>query len=208
MARSAIDKNEVFSVIDQIAADKKKTPTVSEVREHIGSGSFSTLGPIVAEWREKMQIEAKTQVPDLPNAATDAFQRVWVLVWSEAQKCLDGERKALDDNRKAIENENAKLLSEYEKIESDNSRFSVQLEVQDKKLKDADDKIIGLQNDNARLKSENDLLQKTIEREQNRSDKLQSQLLEIASKAAQPKPQARTTRRKSKANTTSEQVGV
>lgn len=207
MARLAKDKDEVFLIIDQISADIGKVPTVSQVREQLGGGSFSTLGPIVAEWREKMRLESEIQVPDIPKVAHDAFKRVWTLALEESQKCFDVERKALDETRQAIESDIAKLLAENEKLESENNRISVLIEVRAKNLKEADDKIVGLQNDIATLKSENDLIQATVEREQIRSDKLQSQLLEIA-KATQPKPQASITRRKSKDTTTSEQAGV
>lgn len=62
----AIKQHQVNRICDTLKAAGKK-PTLAAVREEAGTGSFSTIGPMIKVWQDQQQTEENTAEKQLEN---------------------------------------------------------------------------------------------------------------------------------------------
>jgi len=100
----AITQEQVYTAADAIAATGK-TATVAAVRANLGTGSFSTITPILREWTEAQApptVAASPAAP-APPAVIDCLAamapQVWAIAAQEANEHLAAERSAMDIQR-------------------------------------------------------------------------------------------------------------
>jgi hypothetical protein len=104
-----LSKEAVFNAADTIA-DTGMEPTQREIIDRCG-GSFSTVGPLMREWREARAAKARTR-PVLPDTILDRLRTFGDELWSttidvtmrsvaDERHRLDRERAALEEDRKA-----------------------------------------------------------------------------------------------------------
>ena len=116
MARTGISKEQVFEVATALA-DEGTKPSVKEVRERLGSGSFSTISSFLAEWRDEHTAQATAQVPDMPERVQSAFTQVWATAAKAAQEGVETQKQALDAMQREIRQEQADMATEIERLE-------------------------------------------------------------------------------------------
>lgn len=125
---SKITQEQVFHACKLLASQDKKI-TVDAVRLVIGSGSKSTITPLVRKWREQNPNLAydPTRFIPMTDEAFECFKKTWV------QSVMLAEERTSEEYNFVLETENNKLkaeLMEYEK-----------LKVETKTLKETQDKL-------------------------------------------------------------------
>ena len=91
--------------------ENDKNVTVSKVINMVG-GSFSTVGPVVKEWRVK-QAANKEPLLMMPDAMNDVMIRATHSIWTAASELADDKVKVIEDKtQKTLSNSKAEM-SEY-----------------------------------------------------------------------------------------------
>ena len=152
------------------------TPTVAAVRDRLGGGSFTSLSPIMAEWRARTQAPNVQSSPAIPKDVMAEFSRAWGSVWNAGQRDLVREKGEFEIARKAIEAENADLLAEIQRFETSNNQLGKALAAKEVEAKAAQAKIISLERDLASTQSAKSELQSTNRDYKKRLDKAEQRL--------------------------------
>jgi len=157
MARPGITQEQVYEAASELM-DEGTAPTVQSVRERIGSGSYTTITPLLNQWREEHAKSTPANVPDIPEAVQAAFGKVWRTASLSAQAELDTERKALEAMRREMEREQADMAAEIDRLERALEEATQSGERIAQELKEAreagagkDERITALTVENARL---------------------------------------------------------
>lgn len=109
-----ITKDQIWAAADELQR-LGKSPTLVAVREAIGeTGSFSTIAPVMAEWRA-LQAKTTTAKAPIPEAFSARMRQQAEHVWADALGVADefvsSERDALRTARKELEAERAEMAS-------------------------------------------------------------------------------------------------
>ncbi|MCK5354235.1 MAG: DNA-binding protein, partial [Methyloprofundus sp.] len=132
--------------------------TVASVRDHLGSGSYSTISTHLAKWREANDNRKAPDYPDMPENVDKAFRQVWAMAWKNAQETIQAEREALAAARKQMEQEQRDMEAEITRLEGQEAAQGAEikktgdlLSEKEKALSEAKNAKHGLEIDNARL---------------------------------------------------------
>lgn len=110
----SITKDQIWAAADELQR-LGKSPTLVAVREAIGeTGSFSTIAPVMAEWRalQAKTTTAKTPIPEAFSARMrQQAEHVWADALGVADELVSSERDALRAARKELETERAEMAS-------------------------------------------------------------------------------------------------
>lgn len=89
-----INREQVFEACEEIFS-QGKTPRIEAIRTLLGSGSYSTIGKHLREWKEQApeQLDAtKAEIPqDVYHAADEALKSVLALIWNKANESVNSE---------------------------------------------------------------------------------------------------------------------
>lgn len=104
MARTAtITKADVFDAAEKLKSAGKPVTQVS-VREILGGGSFSTIGPLVREWEAAQVDSQEAREILIPDAISLMFSevvgRLWKTATNEAALGVEAARRELEDLRR------------------------------------------------------------------------------------------------------------
>lgn len=147
-------KDKIFNICETL---KKSgiNPTAEKVRNELGSWSFTTINPIIREWRDT---QSKTEtVPEIPPEAQNAVTQATALIWKIAtdhqteainavrQECNRIEQEALAERDEALkeiqflENQLQNLKTNLETVEKQNrtittEKASLELQIQKQQL--------------------------------------------------------------------------
>ncbi len=101
----AVTKEQILAAAGQIAAEGQR-PTLEAVRQITG-GSYTTISPVLNEWKAKQASAAAPIREPAPQAVADRLAEVGVEVWSIALELanarLASEREALEKARADLE---------------------------------------------------------------------------------------------------------
>jgi chromosome segregation ATPase len=86
MARAGVNYVQVTKAAEIIKA-KGQEPTVDRVREQLGTGSKSTIGPLVKQWRS--QHEVSGDVRGLPNDLVDLVKDLYERIQKQAESKIE-----------------------------------------------------------------------------------------------------------------------
>jgi Plasmid replication region DNA-binding N-term len=117
-----ITKQKILQVADAIDA-AGINPTIVAVRDALGSGSHSTISPVMKEWRAKKAAKNAPIQVTAPQTITDLLCGIGSEVWSAALELANGrlsaEREALEVVRRQLEAERAEAaeLADHLSIE-------------------------------------------------------------------------------------------
>jgi len=201
-------KDRIFTICDNLSRTGV-SPTAEKVRAELGGGSFSTISPIIKQWRDS-QSRAEP-APEIPAAAQTAVNQATALIWKIAtehqaeainavrQECARIEHEAIaerDEALKEISFLEERLKASEEQIKSllakDTARASEAnaLELQIHKQQLALDSTV---NQNIELKSEIKDLRKLATTAQNEASKLEG-MLEVFTKTKTSASAKKTTK--------------
>ena len=130
-------KDKIFALCDELNATGIK-PTLEKVRDALGGGSFSSINPILKEWKEQ-QIRGGSRVAiELPAEALEAINQATQLIWkiatdknAELANSMKNEfetllKEAVTEKEEALK-EIARLEQTAAKLNSDNESQAQQI---------------------------------------------------------------------------------
>lgn len=135
-------KDKVFAAADAIAA-RGEAVTQLAVRVEMGGGSFSTIGPLLKEWKAANPDADRPaeQVEDAPEAvqkvAAELVRRVWAEAQGVASVALEAMRQEVEDLRADTAAETAEMLEAMRVIESERDAAQAEGETLRQSLVDA-----------------------------------------------------------------------
>lgn len=201
-------KDRIFTICDNLSRTGV-SPTAEKVRAELGGGSFSTISPIIKQWRDSLS--KAEPAPEIPAAAQTAVNQATALIWKIAtehqaeainavrQECARIEHEAIaerDEALKEISFLEERLKASEEQIKSllakDTARANEAnaLELQIHKQQLALDSTV---NQNIELKSEIKDLRKLAATAQNEASKLEG-MLEVFTKTKTSASAKKTTK--------------
>ncbi len=103
----AISREQIFTVADELATAGEK-PTLETIRKRTG-GSYTTISPILNEWKAQQAAKAAPVREPIPSAVGDKLLEVggeiWRIALDLANSRLAAEREALEKVRTDLEGE-------------------------------------------------------------------------------------------------------
>lgn len=116
MSRPGVTREQVFAAATALSEEGIQ-PSLKLVRDRIG-GSFSTITPHLAAWKEERGGRGATAIPDMPESVNAAVRQVWTAAWSAGQQAIQAEREGLATLRKEMEQERNELAHEITELEA------------------------------------------------------------------------------------------
>ena len=115
-------KQAIFETADRLV-EAGKNPTLANVREAMGGGSFTTISQAMTEWKTKQAAETQTLKEAAPDAITSRVGELSAEIWAVAQEManarLSNEREALEQNRLGIEASQKEAIDLADQLSSD-----------------------------------------------------------------------------------------
>ncbi|ALS09872.1 hypothetical protein ABE82_25990 (plasmid) [Paenibacillus peoriae] len=105
-----ITKEQVFEAAEALAAAGKST-IVSNVREKLGKGSYTTINEHMREWRQAHKAPATPKKEELPQSVLDLAGGLWTAAMGIATESLEGERQVLEQQREEMEEEQREAIA-------------------------------------------------------------------------------------------------
>lgn len=127
-----VTKESVFAAAEALTA-KGLSVTQNAIRKELGGGSFSSIGDLLAEWRQGQNATppALPIVEPAPEGLQERFGAVLASVWSEALAManarLDAEREALAGIRTTLEKDKADAVAFADAASADLEATQAQL---------------------------------------------------------------------------------
>jgi predicted RNase H-like nuclease (RuvC/YqgF family) len=115
-------KDRIIKVCNQLTEQGVK-PTLEKVRSELGGGSFSSINPVLKQWKEEKEKSDTLSNIDLPYEITAIGQKATAMIWKAANdQCSEIIKAAKHKTDLLIEQLNNELneaLSEIERLESE-----------------------------------------------------------------------------------------
>ena len=92
-------------------------PSPNNVREVLGTGSFSTIKHMLDVWKERQSEDENVFIPDTPDFAYRIVDKLHKELYLQNWKLLDSERQQLDLSRQEMEAEKSEMLLEINNLE-------------------------------------------------------------------------------------------
>jgi septal ring factor EnvC (AmiA/AmiB activator) len=193
MPRTGVTRDQVFEAADALAAEGIP-PTVKRVRERIG-GSFSTITPHFAAWKEERGGRGVANIPDMPKAVAGAARAMWATAWNAAQDAIRTERDGLTAARREMDKERAELAQEIvdletklDAVQADRESVAATPEAETKRHREAEEKMSDLRIENARLEERIANTERRAEELRDQVTRLEGELARLAQQKNESKP--------------------
>ena len=122
-----IMKKRIIAICDKMAEQGVK-PTLERVRDELGSGSFSTINPILKQWKENQSTNDVATSIDLPIEIAAIGEKATAMIWKAANDQCNNTIKTLKQETNQItEQANAErdeALHEIKRLESENEKLN------------------------------------------------------------------------------------
>jgi alanyl-tRNA synthetase len=143
----AITKEQIIAAADKIVANGQN-PTMEAIRQELGSGSYSTISPVLAEWKTR-QTTAPIREPApiaITSRLTDVGTEIWAIALEMTNARLTAEREALDEARTVLDADRAEAISLAD-------RLTTELDEAEKKIKQLTERAIVAEAQSAELRA-------------------------------------------------------
>jgi hypothetical protein len=204
MPRTGITRDHVFAAADALAHEGAQ-PTVKLVRDRIG-GSFSTITPHLADWKDERGGRSVASVPDMPEGVTSACRSLWASAWKAGQDAIQTERDGLSAAKREMEQEHAELAHEITDLEgkldtalAERDALTHKLAEEEKGRREAQEAMSKFQIENARLEERVANTEKRAEELRVQVERLEGELARLAQAKEEPKPKERPAPREKQA---------
>ena len=192
MPRTGVTREQVFEAADALAAEGIQ-PTAKLVRDRTG-GSFSTITPHLAAWKDERGGRAVANIPDMPEGVAGAARAMWAAAWNAAQEAIKTERDGLSAARRDMDKERAELAQEVSELETkldasegERASLAATLEAEQKRHRESEEKMSDLKIENARLEERIQNTQMRAEELRDQVTRLERELARLAEKKDEPK---------------------
>ena len=111
-----ITEEQIREAIQQLLSEDQE-PTTTTIRDVLGRGSFTTIGAVLAKWRDEQATIRKAQTPRIPKSIQSLFERVWIAAWEDATDVHEAERVGFRTERENCKRLEAELTAELIRVE-------------------------------------------------------------------------------------------
>ncbi len=118
MARPGIAPTQIEEVINQLAAEGGEV-TVTAIRQRLGSGSYSTIGAVLNEWRQEQAKAARPAIPEPPESLNHLLRHLWAEAWKTADSTYEPERQGFARERQEQERVKLEMTAEIDRLEQE-----------------------------------------------------------------------------------------
>lgn len=126
------DRQNIFEICDELNGKGQK-PTLDRVRQALGGGSFTTIQPLLKEWKEKRSAEPKAEAAVAPDDIKELLGSLAAQIWNKAQTKAGEElralREAMQGRLDEVEQEKLDATLEVERLETENLALTEKLTV-------------------------------------------------------------------------------
>jgi hypothetical protein len=124
----------IIEICNKMAAEGIK-PTLERIREELGSGSFSTINPILKQWKENRLSNHNVEPIELPTEIAAIGERATALIWKVANdQCNLMIKTIRDETNRLVEQSNAEreeALHEIKRLETEHERLNIKVAAQE-----------------------------------------------------------------------------
>jgi chromosome segregation ATPase len=111
----------ILEVAEQLLAQHGAIPTVEMVREALGGGSFSTISPVLREWRNQQRV-THVVAGDIPPKVREALERATAALWGAFREEIEDRvaraQEAAQKRSEEAEEEREEALQEIARLEA------------------------------------------------------------------------------------------
>lgn len=200
MGRPGITREQVFEAADALAEEGIR-PTMKLVRDRT-NGSFSTIKPLLAEWKDARGGDGVRHVPEMPERVTNACHSLWAAAWNANQDLLQVERDGLAAAREELERDSAELGQEIADLEgrleatlAERDAIAGKRDQEEAARRTAEQEVMTLRVENARLSERVDNTEQRANELRAQVERLEGELARLAGEQ-QTKQQSAPLRRK------------
>lgn len=130
-------EKQIFQICDRLAAQGVK-PTLERVRNELGGGSFSTINPILKQWKENKEAIEPATITDLPPEIAAIGQKAAMMIWKasndQSNELIKAIKQEAEQHATQVNNERDEALGEINRLEAENERLSRRAEQQEREL--------------------------------------------------------------------------
>ena len=188
----AVSQDAILAAADQLAADGKN-PTMAAIREICG-GSYSTIGPILREWKSHRTAATQPASDPPPDEIVERLNALGSEIWQRASAIADErlttERQALDQVRQELAEASQEATEIADHLTQENDELKARLATANSNLKERQDENKQLTADLAAARATVTQLREHISSVERRYDQLMA-------KVEPPAKPTRTRRRNS-----------
>lgn len=134
-----IDRTNIFEICDELN-EKGIKPTLARVREALGGGSFTSIQPLLREWKDKRHEPEAAVASSVPDDIQALVASLAAQIWSKAEGKASEELKTFKESMKAkLEESNQEkqdALEEVARLEAENNQLSATNKELEKKIAD------------------------------------------------------------------------
>lgn len=174
MARPGITREQVCEAANALAEEGIQ-PTVKLVRDRIG-GSFSTITPHLATWKDERGGKHVANIPDLPESVVAVCRTIWATAWKAGQDAIQTERDGLTSARRDMELERVELTHEITDLETKLEAAETERDALARKALDVDQERTAALEEVTKLRVENARLEERVANTEKRADELRAQV--------------------------------
>ena len=112
-------KNKIFAICAELQKSGVK-PTLERVREALGGGSFSTINPILKEWKEQQSTSEQPSLelpPEAMQAVTQAAGLIWKIASDKSTELTNSIKTEFETLLKEANAEKEEALKEIARLE-------------------------------------------------------------------------------------------
>jgi chromosome segregation ATPase len=163
MARAGVNYSNINQAAEYIQSEGN-VPTVDRVREYLGTGSKSTIAPLLKQWRETNATSSNEHA--LPKDVINSVKSLYELVQQQAQIKVEEIRKECNDVTDSLQQHLSDSLTIKTQLDGENSALKTALE---------------------KSQTENSALLEALKTSRNENDKSAFRLEEIHSRVSELK---------------------
>ena len=112
-----ISEPQIREAITQLQEENQE-PTTTKIRNMLGTGSFTTIGTVLAKWRDEQEAKAESHIPAAPDSVRKLFQRFWQVAWQSASNAHESERIGFHTERTSWQQSKSELMAELARLEA------------------------------------------------------------------------------------------
>lgn len=119
-------KNKIFAVCEELQKGGVK-PTLERVREALGGGSFSTINPILKEWKEQQTTHEQPALelpPEAMQAVSQAAALIWKIASDKSTELTNSIKTEFETLLKEANTEKEEALKEIARLEQTAAKLS------------------------------------------------------------------------------------
>jgi chromosome segregation ATPase len=127
--RASVNKDDLFKSADEFLELNGVAPTQSYLREKLG-GSFSTIGPMLREWREQTETTTRS-VLEMPDNVRDSALEMVGSWWQSIQSIVNDKVDAIQEKAnnlvKVAQDEVGEYIEEIKRLEGEAGKVEIEL---------------------------------------------------------------------------------